>query len=100
MNNDNLPPPPNEEPPPPVVVGPAQPPLSKKACAALGFGLFVVGALSVIVFPLLPLVGFIAAFVSLFYREYRCIFLGYILTLGVFLLAAILYCMAHPLRID
>jgi hypothetical protein len=50
--------------------------------------------------PIFLLIGFVGALVSLFFQGYRSIFLGYILTVGVALLAAIIYCSTHPFNVD
>jgi len=73
-------------------------PLSKKMSAFMGFLLFVGSCVLMIVNPLMPLVGFGIAFIFLFVPGYRCIFLGYILTLGVVLLSIIIYCSNNPVR--
>ena len=76
-----------------------EPPPSKKVCAALGFALFVVTAAFSFTFPPFFLVGWVVAVASLFFQGYRCVFVGYILTVGVLLLAAIIYCAGHPLHL-
>jgi len=75
-------------------------PPSKKLCTFLGFLLFVVSGGLAYASPLFCFVGFVIAVASLFFAGYRCIFVGYILTLGLILLALIVYCANHPLRID
>jgi hypothetical protein len=75
--------------------GKSEPP-SRKLCAALGFLLFVVSGGLAFLFPPLCLVGFAVAVSSLFFKGYRCIFIGYILTIGLILLGTIIYCSTHP----
>ncbi len=65
----------------------------------MGSGLFILSTLFTFAFPPLCVLGLIAAIVSLFMKGYRCIFLGYILTVGVVLLGVIIYCSSHPLDI-
>jgi hypothetical protein len=67
-------------------------PLSKKACAGLGVLIFFVSIALSFISPLLCLLGFVGAIVTLFFPGYRLIFVGYILTLGVLLLGTIIYC--------
>ena len=64
----------------------------------LGFLLFVGGGVLMIANPLMPLLAFGIAFVFLFVPGYRCIFLGYILTLGLVLLSIIIYCSNNPVH--
>ncbi len=93
---------PQKEPPKPVpkpIYYQGEPP-NKKFCALLGFILFVISGALAFVFPLLCFGGLIAAIGSLFFQGYRCIFIGYILGLGLLLLCIILYCANHPLHID
>jgi hypothetical protein len=85
--------------PPAIQVTKSKPP-SKKVCTALGVLLFIVSSALAFVFPPLVLAGLIVAIVSLFFQGYRCVFLGYILTIGVLLLGAVIYCAGHPLRLD
>ncbi len=75
-------------------------PLSKKACAGIGFLLFVISGVLSIGFIGFCLLGLAAAIASLFFKGYRFIFVGYALTLGILLLSATIYCAYNPLRID
>lgn len=75
-------------------------PPSKKVCTFLGFLLFVVSSGLAFAFPPLCLMGLIGAIASLFFEGYRCIFVGYILTIGLILLAVIAYCSTHPFRME
>jgi len=75
-----------------------QPP-NKKLCALLGFIIFAVSGALAFAFPPLCFGGLIVAIGSLFFQGYRFIFVGYILTIGVLLLAMIIYCSNHPLEI-
>ena len=100
---NEIPPPsdPGKEPPKlpkpaPVLISQQSQPLSKKACAGLGFLVFVLSAVLSIVFPPFCLVGLAVAIGSLFFPGYRFIFLGYILTLGLLLLGLVIYCSNHP----
>jgi len=88
---------PVKEPPTlPTQIPDPNPPMSKKFCAFLGFLLFVgSGVLSIVVLPAC-LLGLIVAIGSLFFKGYRFIFVGYILTIGVLLLGMIIYCSNHP----
>jgi hypothetical protein len=97
----------NEIPPPPSPdKDPAQPPTvelkssstapSKGACAGMGVALFFLSCLGGIVLHPLPVLGLIGAFASLFFEDYRYIFVGYILTalilLGIGFLVLITVC--------
>jgi len=87
--------------PGPITPSPASPqipgtPPSKKFCAGLGSLLFVVTAGLSFVFPPMCLFGLAGAIASLFFPGYRCIFVGYILTIGIILLGLIIYCSNHP----
>jgi hypothetical protein len=97
--------------PPPSEPGPVSPqppafpgnnkrkPPSKKVCTALGALLFLVSCGLCYVTPFAALIGVVIAFGSLFFEGYRCILLGYALTFGVILLAAIIYCFTQPFDI-
>ena len=91
-------PPPFEpgQPPPPLPGDGKRKPPSKKVCAALGALLLVVSCALCYINPLAAFIGFLVALGSLFFDGYRCIFLGYALTFGVLLLAAIIYCFTQP----
>jgi hypothetical protein len=93
--DENLPPSEPSKPAPAVIFDEGAPP-SKKACTALGGLLFIVSSGLAFVFPPLCLVGFVAAVISLFFKGYRCIFVGYILAVGLILLAVIIYCANNP----
>jgi len=71
-------------------------PPSKKLCTGLGVLLFVVSSGLSFVIPPVCLLGLAAAIASLFFKGYRCIFVGYILTFGVLLLGTVIYCSTHP----
>jgi len=89
---------PDKKPPKPIPANlyyKSEPP-SKKLCTFLGFLLFIVSSGLAFAFPPLCLVGFAVAVASLFFEGYRCIFVGYILTIGLLLLAIIAYCSTHP----
>lgn len=91
------PPEPGKEPPPfPTQFYRESRPPSKKVCTFLGFLLFVVSSGMAFVFPPLGLMGLAGAIASLFFRGYRCIFVGYVLTIGLILLAGIVYCSTQP----
>ncbi len=68
----------------------------------LGIGLFIVSVLLCIPFQSPTVFGFgaLGAFVTLFIKGYRGIFVGYISTLGIVLLGAIAYCSIYPVRFD
>jgi hypothetical protein len=93
--------PPENQPPnlPPVVVRSSEPP-SKGWCTVIGFLLFLVTSGMSFALPPICVLGFIAAVVSLFFKGYRFIFLGYILPVGLLLLILIAYCSTHPLKFD
>jgi hypothetical protein len=86
-------------PPPPAPGGKGKPP-GKVLCTFLGFLLFIITCGMAYFFPPAPAFGFVAAIVCLFFKDYRCVFLGYILTCGILLLAAIIYCFTQPFHID
>jgi len=69
--------------------------------AMFGLGIGLISASALICFlsqsPMPFLFGGIGAFVSLFFKGYRGIFVGYISTLGLVLLATVIYCANHPL---
>jgi hypothetical protein len=92
---------PDKEPPKPIpaTTHDASEPPSKKLCTFLGFLLFVVSSGLAFVIPPICLLGFVAATASLFFKGYRCIFVGYILTGGLILLAIIAYCSTQPFDI-
>jgi len=102
MNENPLPP----EPETPV---PATRPKPPAAPSSPGFGLmFGLGVLIIIISIVLcvaaqspaPLfLGALSAFVSLFFEGYRGIFVGYIATVGLVLLATIIYCSNHPFNV-
>jgi hypothetical protein len=103
--NENLPPSPPEESKPPSL--PAQPDTSPKPPSfgilfGIGIVLFIVSILLCIPFqsPTVFGFGFVAAFVTLFVKGYRGVFVGYISTLGLVLLGAIAYCSIYPPRFD
>jgi hypothetical protein len=88
--------------PPPVPSppdGPDNPP-SRKLCAALGCGVFIVSCLFCLLSPVAFLFGLAAAVISLFFAGYRFLAVGYFLTLGVVLLGSIIYCSTTNFRID
>lgn len=90
---------PSKEPPKPaptVIFDKGKPP-SKKACTALGFLLFFVSSAMSFVFPPVCLLGLGVAIASLFFPGYRCVFVGYILTVGLILLVLIIYCANNPI---
>jgi hypothetical protein len=88
---------PSELPPPaPVTVTQPSQPLSKKACAGLGFLIFIVSAGLSLVIPPTCLFGLALAIASLFIKGYRFIFVGYILSIGLLLLGMIIYCSQYP----
>jgi hypothetical protein len=93
---------PSQEPPKPLPTGntPGGAPPSKGLCTFLGFLLFLVSGGLAFAFPPICLVGFVVAVGSLFFEGYRCIFVGYILTIGLLLLVAIIYCANYPMRFD
>lgn len=64
----------------------------------MGIVLFFVSILLCIPFqsPTVFGIGAIGAFVTLFIKGYRGIFVGYISTLGIVLLGAIAYCSVYP----
>jgi hypothetical protein len=62
----------------------------------LGLLLFVVSCALCYISFIFLLFGFFAASVSLVYKGYRSIFIGYILTIGIALLGAIIYCANQP----
>jgi hypothetical protein len=104
MNEDIPPaiPPQSPDVPPPLPGepgGPRQPP-GKGLLTFFGVLLFVVTTGLCYFLPPFFLVGLIGAIVSLFFRGYRFVFVGYIGTFGVLLLGAIIYCFAYPMRID
>lgn len=68
--------------------------------AGIGVVLFIVSCLLCFLNPFFFLVGLVTAIITLFIKGARCIFVGYILTVGVLLLVAIVYCSTHPFRID
>lgn len=86
-------------PPPPKPGGNGKPP-GKVLCTFIGFLLFAGSCAMAYFIPFTPAIGFVAAIVCLFFRDYRCVFLGYILTFGLLLLAAIIYCFTQPFHID
>ncbi len=89
-------------PPASPVVPPPVPPQrpGKVAQSAIGAGLFIGSGLFCLVSPMFFLLGFIGAIVSLFFPGYRLIFVGYIGTLGLVLLGAIVVCFVDPPRFD
>jgi len=82
-------------PPPPQPDYQGKPP-GKLLCAAIGFGILIVTSAGSYVLPPFFLLGLVAAIASLFFAGYRFIFLGYIIPVGVALLAAICYCSVYP----
>jgi hypothetical protein len=68
----------------------------KKFYTGLGILLFIGSAVVTFVIPPACLLGLIVAIGSLFFKGYRFIFVGYILTLGILLLGMIIYCSNHP----
>jgi len=74
--------------------------MSKKLGASIGLVIVVMSIVLVPVFanPYPCLVGFILAFISLFFKGYRSIFLGYIISLGLLFLVVIIYCANHPIN--
>ena len=68
--------------------------------AMFGFGILlnIVSALLCIPFrnPTVFLLGAAGAFVFLFFKGYRGIFVGFISTVGLILLGTIIYCANHP----
>lgn len=101
MSDINPPPDPGQESPKPIPTRKyyvSEPP-SKKLCTALGGLLFIGTALLCFLFPPIFFVGLIVAIGSLFFEGYRCIFVGYVLTVGLLLLGVIMYCASHPLNI-
>jgi hypothetical protein len=91
---------PGQSPPPPEFKPPMERrPPNKKLCTFYGFLLFVICGCLTYFFPPMFCVGLIAAFVSLFFDGYRFICVGYALTLGLLLLAVIIYCSTHPFNV-
>jgi len=76
-------------------------PLGKEACAAIGFALFIGSLLFAVVFRPFGILCILAAFMSLFFKGYRFIFVGYFLSFlisaGLLLLFIITTC-GHGLR--
>jgi hypothetical protein len=68
----------------------------------LGIVLFILSIALCIPFQSPTVFGFgaLGAFVTIFFKGYRGIFVGYISTLGVLLLGAIVYCSIYPVRFD
>ncbi len=68
------------------------------AMFALGIVLFILSIALCIPFqsPTVFLLGAAGAFVTVFFKGYRGIFVGYISTLGLVLLGTIIYCANHP----
>ena len=103
--NENLPSSESEEPKPPSLptkIDASPKPPSFVAMFGLGIGLFIVSILLCIPFQSPTVFGFgaLGAFVTLFFKGYRGIFVGYISTLGIVLLGAIAYCSIYPQRFD
>jgi hypothetical protein len=97
MNEDIPPFPPKKPVGPEMPSVPTSPPrvgLNPFLGFGLGVFLFVVSLFGGS--PIVLLIGLIGAVASLFYRGQRSIFLGYILTVGVTLLAVIIYRSTHP----
>ena len=99
--NENLPPSQPEESKPPTL--PTKSDTSSKPPSfgvlfAIGIGLFIGSILLCIPFQSPTVFGFgaVAAFVTLFVKGYRGVFVGYISTLGIVLLGAIVYCSIYP----
>jgi hypothetical protein len=87
-----------------ILLVPAVPTSSKPPalgmCIGGGVLLCIVSTALCFVFPPMVVVGLCVAIVSLFFRGYRGVGLGYFLTVGVVLLGMIIYCSIHPLRFD
>ncbi|HEV3271754.1 MAG TPA: hypothetical protein VGZ93_06180 [Candidatus Methylacidiphilales bacterium] len=68
------------------------------AMFALGIVLFILSIALCIPFqsPTVFFLGAAGAFVTVFFKGYRSIFVGYISTLGLVLLGIIIYCANHP----
>jgi len=101
--NEKLPPSEPVEPNPPSIPpspAPVESGLSPLAAAGIGAAILVVSTVMCLAFPPAFLVGLVGVIVTLFKKGYRCIFLGYIITLGIFLLCAIGYCSIYPPRFD
>jgi len=95
--SDQLPPPePSSPQPPPFQEKPA--PVYPAAWKTAGIGalIFIVSAALCFANPVFFLFGFIGAFVSLFIKGYRPIFLGYILCMGLVLLVLTVVCFINP----
>ena len=96
--------PPSFTPGPPPTVSPQPSPDHKPPTPMVGAGIgsliLIVSVLLCYVTPLAFLLGFVGAVACLFVKGYRCIFVGYIITVGVLLLAAIAYCSVYPPRFD
>ena len=98
--NENLPPidPESQNPPtlPPKFETPRTTP-HFGAMFALGVVLIIISTLLCIALGPVPfLIGAVAAFVTLFFKGYRGVFVGYISTLGLILLGTIIYCANTP----
>lgn len=58
--------------------------------------IFIASCLFAFANPLFLLFGFVGAFVPLFIKGYRCIFVGYILCVGLTLLGLVIACSINP----
>ena len=58
--------------------------------------IFIGSILMCFVNPIFLLFGFVGAFVPLFIKGYRCIFVGYILCVGLTLLGLVIACSIDP----
>jgi hypothetical protein len=92
----------NEVPAPGPDQIPAPPSRQSKFAAMFGLGIVLI-VVSVLVCrffqsPVPFLGGTLIAFLSLFFRGYRGIFVGYISCVGLALLGTIIYCANHPLH--
>ncbi len=89
----------NDQPPPPLIEPPASPPPNYPSpwkAAGIGVLIFIASCLFCVANPFFLLVGFIGAVVPLFIKGYRCIFVGYILCVGLTLLALVIACSIDP----
>ena len=84
---------------PPVVVPPPRIGPTPWQGGGIGLLIFVISVVLCYANPIFFLIGFAGAVVSLFYKGYRTIFIGYILILGVTLLGVIIYCSTQPFDI-
>jgi peptidoglycan/LPS O-acetylase OafA/YrhL len=82
----------NENPPPLPPPKDSPPPLTRGQAFGIGLLLFVGSSLLCLLNPIFGFFGFAAAITCLFFKDFRHIFTGYILALGVTLLVAVVAC--------